>query len=127
MITSEIQNDLYSYLSSVCKNHNSKCYKIGGTKDHVHIACDLPRTITISQFILELKSHSSKWMKTKCQPKFSWQNGYGVFSLGYSQLPILINYIDKQHQHHKKKSFKEELVEFYKKYSVEYNEEYLWN
>ncbi|MCK5715913.1 MAG: transposase, partial [Thiomargarita sp.] len=77
----------------------------------------------------EIKKSSSKWMTTQhtiCQ-NFSWQAGYGAFSLGESQLNKLINYIDKQHEHHKTHSFKDEFLDILKKYDIDYDKKYIWN
>jgi len=101
----------------------------GGTEDHVHIACSLPRTLTQSKLLEETKRASSIWMKQQegGPRNFSWQSGYGIFSLGQSQLPTLIQYIDNQEEHHRRKSFKEELLELLDKYDVVYDEKYLWD
>jgi len=83
----------------------------------------------MAKLVEELKKPSSIWMKQRMGSgsHFSWQAGYGVFSLGQSQLTSLIQYIQNQEEHHKTKTFKEELLEFLKKYGVEYDEKYLWD
>jgi len=98
-------------------------------EDHIHIACTLPRTVTQAKLLEETKKGSSIWMKQQQGGlrHFSWQAGYGIFSLGQSQLPTLIQYIDNQEEHHRTKSFKEELLELLEKYDVEYDEKYLWD
>ena len=127
-ISKEIQQNLYAYLSGSCRSLGSECYRVGGYFDHVHMALILPRTISLSELVSKLKSSSSKWMNENnhLDGKFSWQSGYGAFSLGFSQLDSLLNYIDNQEEHHRTKTFKEELLEFFSKYKVEYNEQYLW-
>ena len=89
----------------------------------------LPRTLTQAKLLEEIKKPSSIWMKRQEQriPHFSWQAGYGIFSLSQSQLPALIQYIDNQEEHHRKRTFKEELLELLEKYGVEYDEKYLWD
>ena len=129
LILPEFENELHAYLAEICKANNSNAYKVGGTENHTHIAFSLPRTLTVSSLLEEVKSSSSKWMKSK-SPRcslFAWQNGYGAFSLGQSQLPTLIRYIENQHEHHKQKSYEEELLEFLKLYEVEFDEKYLWD
>ena len=125
----ELQNELYSYLATGCNEHGSYASKIGGTTNHVHVATTLPRTIPVSKLVEEIKKSSSKWIKTKDTRlhTFSWQKGYGVFSVGQSQLPNLIKYTEQQENHHRRKSFKEEYLEFLKKYQIEYDEQYLWD
>jgi len=83
----------------------------------------------MSKLVEEMKKPSSKWMKQQegGRTDFSWQAGYGIFSLGQSQLPALIQYIENQEEHHRNKSFKEELREFLEKYGVDYDERYLWD
>lgn len=119
----------YAYLSGICRTKGAKAYRVGGTEDHVHIACTLPRTVTQAKLLEETKKGSSIWMKQQDggPGHFSWQAGYGIFSLGQSQLPMLIQYIDNQKEHHRTKSFKEELLELLEKYDVEYDERYLWD
>jgi REP element-mobilizing transposase RayT len=120
---------LHAYLAGTCRALGSEAYRVGGTNDHVHVACTLPRTVTIAKLLEEIKKSSSAWMKKQPagHPAFAWQAGYGVFSLGQSQLPALIDYIDKQHEHHRTKTFKEELVDILEKYGIEYDEKYLWD
>ena len=77
----------------------------------------------------EIKKETSKWIKTKGKQyeKFYWQDGYGIFSVNPSELEKVIEYIDNQKKHHKKRTFQEELLAFLKKYNVEYDERYLWD
>ena len=79
--------------------------------------------------VQKIKAHSSKWMKTKdtSLANFFWQDGYGAFSVNPSQLKVVIDYIKNQHEHHRKKDFKEEYRGFLSKYKVEYNEDYVWD
>jgi len=129
LLQSTFKKDLYSYIVGICRSNDSKCYRVGGTENHIHIACTLPRTIAVSKFIAEIKASSSRWINKNHmnEEKFYWQAGFGVFSLGISQLKILTNYIDNQEEHHKEKSFQEEFKILLDKYSVEFQEEYLWN
>jgi len=83
----------------------------------------------MSKLVEEMKKPSSTWIKQQegGWTDFSWQAGYGIFSLGQSQLPALIQYIENQEEHHRNKSFKEELREFLEKYGMDYDERYLWD
>ena len=116
MLFQEIQKELYSYLATGCNEHRSYASKIGGMTNHVHVATTLPRTITVSNLIEEIKKSSSKWIKTKDPrlARFSWQKGYGAFSIGQSQLPNLIHYIEQQEDHHRHRNFQEEYIGFLK-------------
>jgi len=128
-ISERFQAPLHAYRAGACCKIGSEAYKVGGTDDHVHIACTLPRTLTISKLLEEIKKSSSTWMKgqDRSVDDFSWQAGYGAFSLGQSQLPALIRYIVRQNEHHKKMTFKEEYLRFLQKYCIEYDERYLWD
>jgi putative transposase len=129
LILPEFSADLHAYIAGICTTVKSHAYKIGGTENHVHIACSLPRTITVGDLLEAIKTGSSKWMKSKStrSSSFAWQAGYGAFSCGQSQLPVLINYIENQNEHHRDKKFEEELIELLKLYEVEYDERYLWD
>jgi len=128
MIPEPLRAELHAYIAGICRAKGSDAFRVGGSNDHVHIACSLPRTLTMAKLIEEIKKPSSIWMKQQDGgwPNFSWQAGYGIFSLGQSQLPALVQYIDSQVEHHRTKSFKEELLDFLRKYGVDYDEQYLW-
>ena len=128
-LTPSIRSDLHAYLAGACRNLGAEAYRVGGVSDHVHIACTLPRTMSVSKLIEEIKKSSSAWIK-KRDPgcgNFSWQAGYGAFSVGQSQLPTLLAYIESQEEHHRKRTFKEELVEFLNRYRLNFDERYLWD
>ena len=129
LILDEFEGELHAYMAEICHAHKSQAFRVGGTSNHVHIACSLPRTITVSKLLEEIKKSSSKWMKQRSQrcSMFSWQAGYAVFSLGQSQLNSLIKYIDNQKEHHRKQTYKEEILELLRKYNIDYDERYLWN
>ena len=97
--------------------------------DHVHLAVRLSRSLTIGDLVENLKTSSSKWVKTQAHDLllFSWQRGYGCFSIGPTDLDSLCAYIEKQEEHHRTRTFQEELRMFLKKYEIEYNEEYVWD
>ena len=120
---------LYAYLATVARNSGCECYRAGGVADHVHLAIRLSRTITIADLVENLKTSSSKWLKTQ-EPGlagFSWQRGYACFSVGPSDVESLCSYINKQEEHHRTRTFQEELLMFLNKYGVEYNEAYVWD
>jgi putative transposase len=128
MIKPDIESELYAYLAGLCKKQECPAYKIGGTEDHVHICCALARTVAVSDLVEEIKAHSSKWIKTR-DPKyrhFFWQTGYGVFSLGQSQLATVTRYITNQKGHHSRSTFQEEYLTLLKKYQIPYDERYVW-
>ena len=124
-----VRPELYAYLGGVARNTGCECFRIGGIADHVHLAVRLSRTVTAAELVEKLKGSSSKWLKTRSPElaKFAWQRGYGVFSVGPSDLDKLMRYIDSQETHHKKQSFQEEFRAFLNRYGVESDERYLWD
>ena len=129
MIVPPYETELHSYLGGICNNMECQSIKIGGYSDHIHILCMLSKKIALMKLLEEVKSHSSKWMKTKDRSlsNFYWQDGYGAFSVNPAQVDTVIAYITNQHEHHKKKTFKEEYRAFLKKYKVQYDERYVWD
>jgi len=129
LILPDIEGELYPYVASICRAHASPAHAIGGTENHLHIACSLARTIAVSRLIEEIKRSSSKWIKTKGAnyKAFAWQNGYGAFSIGQSQVGSLKGYIARQKEHHRVKTFEEEFREFLKRYQIEYDDRYVWD
>jgi len=129
MIDEAIESDLYAYLGGICHNLECQPIKIGGFTDHIHILCMLSKKIALMNLVEDVKSHSSKWIKTKGEAyqNFYWQNGYGSFSVNPSEVEVVIKYIENQKEHHRKKGFQEEYKAFLKKYKVEYNERYVWD
>jgi putative transposase len=103
--------------------------RVGGVADHLHVAIRLSRTITVAALIEELKTASSKWIKTQGDGlnHFQWQRGYGAFSIGYSQLPELLRYIDAQPEHHPKQTFQEEYRDMLRRYAIAFDERYVWD
>ena len=129
LIHPNLESELYSYMGGIIKTLNGSPININGTSNHIHILTTLPRTITIAKILEEIKKSSSKWIKTKGiqYSKFSWQGGYGVFSVSQSGVAAVSTYIDNQKEHHKTKSFKEELISFLDKYETHYEEKYVWD
>ncbi len=128
-IDEQIEPELYAYLVSVLNDNGSFVHRIGGMSDHVHIFCTLPRTLSISELLEEIKKHSSKWIKTKGQQyfDFSWQKGFGVFSVSPSQYDAVVSYINNQKEHHKTHSFQDEYRKFLKLNNVKWDERYVWD
>jgi len=129
LIHPPVEAELHSYLGGICNNLECHVLKVGGYTDHVHILCMLSKKIALMKLVEEVKSHSSKWIKTKGDgyQNLYWQDGYGAFSVNPSEVDAVINYIGNQHEHHGKKTFQEEYRAFLKKYDVEYDESYVWD
>jgi putative transposase len=129
MIGAVAMRPLHAYLAGACNAIGSTVIRGGGTSNHVHLACTLPRTMTLSKLLEEIKKSSSVWMKTaegRCAD-FAWQAGYGAFSVGASQVDGLVRYLEPQHEHHRARSFEDEFLDLLGRYGVEYDERYLWD
>ena len=128
-ILSDVEEELYQYICGVCLNLDSPVIKINGVEDHVHVLLQLGKTITISKLISEMKSSSSRWIKTKGDHyrNFAWQAGYGGFSVSRPNLDGVKKYLSHQKDHHKTTTFKEELLEMLQRAQVPYDEKYLWD
>jgi REP element-mobilizing transposase RayT len=129
LIDEAIEEELFKYIGGICKNLECNPIKVGGYRDHIHILCVLSRKIALMKLLEEIKSHSSKWIKTKGDKykNFYWQRGYGSFSVNPAEIDVVIRYIENQAEHHKKKTFQDEYIAFLKKYNAEYDERYLWD
>ena len=123
------EEELHAYMGGICKRLECQPIKIGGYTNHVHILSKLSPKITVMKLLEEIKSHSSKWMKTldPSLRNFYWQNGYGAFSVSPWYVDKIIAYIANQHEHHRKKTFEKEYLQMLKRYKVEYDERYLWD
>jgi len=128
VLSPQIQSRLWPYLGGIARANKATALAIGGVNDHLHILISLPATLTISKAIQLLKGNSSKWLHEEFPElrAFSWQEGYGAFTIGMSGVPGTKNYIGKQAEHHKKKSFQEEFRSFLDKHGLPYDEARLW-
>jgi REP element-mobilizing transposase RayT len=117
----------HAYLAAVLKDMHSPALIVGGVADHLHILCQLSRTSALSGVIEQLKVSSSKWVKTQGVGNFSWQRGYGAFSISQSQVTDVLSYIEKQEEHHQKMTFQEEYRLFLKRYRLAFDERYVWD
>jgi len=124
-----VRPDLHAYLATVARNSGCECYRVGGVADHVHLAIRLSRTLSIAQLVETLKTSSSKWLKSQAAQlgSFSWQRGYGCFSVGPTDVEALCRYIDGQEEHHRTRTFQEEFRAFLLKYGVDFDEAYVWD
>lgn len=129
LILPEIENDLFGYMHGIVENNKSKLILANGTENHVHLLISLGKTLSISELIGDIKRDSSVWIKTQDSAfkNFHWQEGYGAFSVGQTQVNEVMKYIANQKEHHKKKSFENEMRGFYQKYEIDFDERYVWD
>ena len=127
-IHTEWQDDLYGYIGGIVRDQKGKLLKIGGVEDHVHLLAKLGPTIAISDVLRKIKSNSSKWIneRSDVSRKFEWQSGYAAFSVSESKLPAVSEYIANQAEHHRKKTFEEELLAILKKHNIEFDMRYVF-
>jgi putative transposase len=123
------KDDLHKYIAGIIKGKEQKSIIVNGMPDHIHAFIGLKPSLSISDLVRDVKNNSSKFINENrlVKGKFSWQEGYGAFSYSHSQIENVYNYILNQEIHHRAKSFKEEYLEFLKKFEIEHNEKYLFD
>ena len=128
LISPKWKNELFKYITGIISYKNQKMLCINGVADHIHILIGLKPDIAISDLVRDIKNNSSTFINNKkfVRGKFNWQKGFGTFSYSNSQIDKVVKYILNQENQHRRKTFKEEYVEFLKKFNVEYNEKYLF-
>lgn len=128
-IIPSVEEKLYRYMAGICKELECYPIQVGGYTDHIHILCVLSKKIALMKLVEEVKSHSSKWVKTQDDKlkRFYWQGGYGAFSVNPAQVNRVQQYIINQHEHHKSKSFQNEYRFFLNKYNMPFDERYVWD
>lgn len=123
------REDVFKYMSGIIKEKGQKPIIVNGVSDHVHVFVGLKPNLGISDLIRDIKNNTSRFINEKgyVKGKFSWQEGYGAFSYAHSQIEIVYHYILNQEQHHQKRSFRDEYIDFLKKFDVDYDEKYLFD
>lgn len=129
LIQKKWQEELYKYISGIVNAKGQKLFAIGGMPDHIHILLSISPNISISDLVRDIKANSSKWINQNqfVLGKFQWQDGFGAFSHSKSNLDKVINYINNQEDHHKKRSFKDEYLELLNRYDIDYDDRYLFD
>ena len=125
----ELRARLHSYIAGVLQRSGCEPILLNGVEDHVHLLCNLSRTITIAGLVEEAKKGSSKWMKEQgtTYNDFHWQSGYGAFSVSQSNVEQVRAYVAAQEEHHHKLSFQDEFRALCSKHGVEIDERYVWD
>ncbi|HBX52049.1 MAG TPA: IS200/IS605 family transposase [Bacteroidales bacterium] len=122
------KEELHKYITGIVSNRKQKLLAINAMPEHIHIFIGFKPNICISDLVQDIKTASSLFIKEKqwIKGRFYWQEGFGSFTYSHSQLTNVINYINNQEQHHKRKTFKEEYLEILQKYDIEFNDAYLF-
>lgn len=120
---------VHEYLGGVAHGHGCRLLTAGGIPDHVHLLVSLGREIAIADLVKQLKASSSRWVHDTFADRrgFTWQAGYGAFSVSPSQLTVVMRYIDTQEEHHRDRTFQDEYRELLTKHGVEWDEDYVWD
>jgi len=128
-LADEIRPSLFAYQSGILKELQSPVLVIGGVADHVHVLFMLSKNHALAKVIEEVKTGSTKWIKTQSDRYrgFHWQSGYGAFSVSESNVGQVRHYIERQAEHHRKTSFQDELRALLERHGVPYDERYLWD
>jgi len=127
LLTSNLRGRLWPYLGGIARENKMKALAIGGAADHVHMLLSLPGTLSVAKAVQLCKGNSSKWihgtfLKVR---SFEWQQGYGAFSIGVSAVDATVTYIRNQAEHHRTRTFREELMAMLRKHGFDYNERML--
>ena len=122
------EEELYKYITAVVQNDRHKMLAINGMPDHIHLFVGLHPAIAIADMVKDIKRASNNWINDKgfIKEKFEWQNGYGAFSYGKSQIDRVYKYIQHQKEHHKKQSFKTEYINLLTLFEIDWKNEYLF-
>jgi putative transposase len=129
LITPTFKEDLYKYIAGIVRNQGQKLISINGMPDHVHILIGLKPSMALADLVRDLKADSSTYINTNrwVRGKFTWQEGYGAFSYGHSQLDTIISYIQNQEKHHSRRSFKNEYMGLLRKFDIAFEDKYVFD
>lgn len=122
------KDELYRYITGIVQNNKHKMIAINGMPDHIHLLVGMRPTQSVSELLQDIKGNSSKWINEKkfIKSRFEWQEGYGAFSYSKSQLKNVVTYIENQEEHHRKKTFREEYLDFLKAFEVDFDEKFIF-
>ncbi|MBL7988442.1 MAG: IS200/IS605 family transposase [Chlorobi bacterium] len=128
-ITDTVRHSLHAYIATMLKNLGCVPIFINSVEDHIHLLFELARTVSVSQVVEDVKKSSSKWIKIQGPEfaEFAWQSGYGAFTVSQSNVPSVRDYIAKQQEHHRQKTFQEEYRAFLQRHGITFDERYVWD
>lgn len=128
LIRSEHKEELQKYITGIVSGLRQKLLAIHCMPDHTHILIGLKPSLAISDLVQDIKTGSSRFISSRrwAPGRFSWQEGFGAFSYGHSQLGVVIRYIQNQEKHHRVKTFREEYVNFLRKFEIEHDERFIF-
>lgn len=129
LITPGIRPRLYPFIGGIVRDLGGTMYEIGGVEDHVHVLVRGKTDVSAAEMARNIKSRSTAWLRETFDGfgSFAWQEGYGVFSVSKSQVEGVKAYIRRQEEHHERRSFKEEFIEFLERHEIEYKPEFVFD
>ncbi len=129
LIKKEFRTEVFEYIAGIIKGKNQKPIIVNGVGDHVHVFVGLRPSMSVSDLVRDIKNNSSNFINSRkfVKDKFAWQEGFGAFTYGQSQIDSVFKYISNQEAHHQKKTFKEEYIDMLEKFQVKYDEKYLFD
>jgi len=124
-----VRPELHAYIAGTLRNIKCAVQRMNSVEDHIHILMQLHRTKAVADVLEEIKSSSSRWIKSRHErfADFKWQAGYGAFAVSSSNVAAVCRYIDIQREHHQARSFQDEYREILRRHGVAYDEQYVWD
>ena len=128
-LADDIRDELHAYIGGIVENQKGTLLKAGSVADHIHLLIAHPRTCAPAELVQDIKTSSSKWLKTKAAgyANFHWQGGYGIFSISPTHRPVVERYIANQAEHHRQVTFQDEYRRLLDKYNLQFDEHYVWD
>lgn len=129
LIPHQHKEELHKYITGLVQNRKAKMLAVHCMPDHIHLFVSFKPVMSIADFVKEIKVESNEFINSKkwTKEKFSWQEGYGVFSYSQSHIDAVVKYVLHQEEHHRKQTFKDEYKDFLEKFKIEYDEKYLFD
>ena len=125
LITDDVREDLHAYMGGTIRGEGGKLIAVGGTRDHVHLVCRIPPSVSVSDVLRQVKANSSRWMGER--GTFAWQRGYAAFTVSESMVADVTRYVRNQQQHHATRGFQDELLGLLRRHNVAFDERFLWD
>jgi REP element-mobilizing transposase RayT len=127
LIADAWRDRLHAYLGGTVRACGGVAESVGGIDDHVHLLIGLRATHCLADVLREIKASSSEWVHKDIRlVAFAWQEGYGAFTVSASQIAVVKNYIAQQEEHHRRRTFQDEYLEFLRQSGIDFNEKYVW-
>jgi putative transposase len=129
LLSKDWRTEVFKYIAGITSNKKQILMQINGVEDHIHILLGIKPTVLLSDVVRDIKANSSRFINERgwLKNKFLWQEGFGAFSVGHSQVNMVVNYIKNQEAHHQTKNFKEEYLQLLKENEIDYKEEYVFD